>query len=157
MAISIDSVYKEILNIIRNEDLEKVDATFEGSSSSSRGRRSYMTPVEFNILADRAQQDIFEKLLEEYKLVYYSSKDYDNNAELDIIQQAINPFRVIGVELDKDGGYPADLVTYPQSSIYWIEYIYNIGTNTAIQFKEVSKSYFSKVKAFATNKAFLKK
>lgn len=157
MAISIDSVYKEILNIIRNEDLEKVDATFEGSSSSSRGRRSYMTPAEFNVLAERAQSDIFEKLLEEYKMVYYSNKGYDNNAELDLAQQRINPFRVVGVEIDKDGGYPTDTVTYPLSSIYWIEDIYNVGASSAIQFKEVNKSYFSKVIAFATTKAFLKK
>jgi len=157
MAISIDSVYKEILNIIRNEDLEKVDTTFEGSSSSSRGRRSYMTPVEFNVLAERAQSDIFEKLLEEYKLVYYSSKDYDNNTELDLVQQRMNPFRVVSVEIDKTNGYPTDVVTHPLSSIYWVEDIYTIGASSAVQFKEVSKSYFSKVKAFSTNKVFLKK
>ena len=157
MAISIDSVYKEILNIIRNEDLEKVDTTFEGSSSSSGGRRSYMTPVEFNVLAERAQSDIFEKLLEEYKMVYYSNKGYDNNAELDLAQQRINPFRVVSVEIDKTSGYPTNAVTYPLSSIYWVEDVYTIGASSAIQFKEVSKSYFSKVKAFSTNKVFLKK
>jgi hypothetical protein len=63
MAISIDSVYKEVLNIIKNEDVEK------GYESSQRSfvRRPYLTPLEFNQFAQRVQLDMVENYVNDYR------------------------------------------------------------------------------------------
>ena len=151
MAISIDSVYKEILNIIKDEDLEKAEKAFEGSSLSSRGGKDYITPREFNILADRAQQDIFENLLHDYKEAIRYPETVQDYKRLDLIRESMQPFRKHGIEINKDTGA---VNVSPITDVYYLESIYHIGAST-IEYHEVSRDYFSKVQRYKTNKAFL--
>ena len=153
MAISIDSVYKEILNIIKDEDLEKAEKAFEGSSLSSRGGKDYITPREFNILADRAQQDIFENLLHDYKEALVNPDTVQGFKKLDVIREKITPFRTQAGEIDKTTGA---IGVSPSGAVYYIESIYHStsGANTT-EYTEVSKEYFSKVRRYSTSKAFL--
>jgi len=159
MAISINKVYKEILSVISNEKLEKQNVSFEGSPMLVQGRRDYITPNEFNILADRAQQDLFEESLNEYKAFWIEGKkgNYEEHRDFDLIANKIEPFRVEGVELNKGSGIPVDFTTYPPADIYWIESVNNDGASAAVVYREVSKNYFIQVRSYSTNKAFFKK
>ena len=57
MAINIDTVYQKVLAMANKE------------------QRGYITPQEFNLFANQAQQDIFEQYL--YDLNDWSYKRYD--------------------------------------------------------------------------------
>tara|TARA_R110002012_G_scaffold3539_1_gene16509 strand:+ start:844 stop:1629 length:786 start_codon:yes stop_codon:yes gene_type:complete len=159
MAISIDSVYKEVLNIINNESLEKENVSFEGGPTPVENRRDYITPDEFNILAERAQEDLFEKSLSEYKAFWVAGRDgnYEEHRDFDLIATKLEPFRVEGVELNKTSGVPVDLLTYPPTDIYWIESVNNDGASAAVVYKEVAKNYLVQVRSYSTSKAFFKK
>ena len=139
MAIDINSVYKEVLNIIKNEDVEK------GYESSQRSfvRRPYLTPEEFNQFAERAQLDIFENYLTEYKKAVIIGDEKNK----DLFRHKLSGFKSAGVDVDKTtGAVSGDTNAY-------VERIYD--SANGVKYEEVSRDYFEKVKAYSSSKAFL--
>ena len=63
MAVSINSVYKKVLTIANKE------------------QRGYMTPVQFNLLANQVQQSIFEQYFYDLKQASRIKGNDTNNAD----------------------------------------------------------------------------
>ena len=75
MAVNIDRVYQKVLALANKE------------------QRGYITPQEFNLLADKAQMDIFESYFHDLKTAYHKQKnDTDYIDETDIISQKLTFF-----------------------------------------------------------------
>ena len=75
MAVNIDAVYQKVLALINKE------------------QRGYLTPQDFNLLADRAQMEIFESYFHSLKNDYHRLKNninYADNAEMDL--ENLHPF-----------------------------------------------------------------
>ena len=73
--ISIDDVYQKILALANKE------------------QRGYITPQEFNLMADKAQMDIFESYFHDMKTAYHNPKNNINfSDELEIIEEKLQPF-----------------------------------------------------------------
>jgi len=140
MAISVNDIYKEVLTHIKDENLEKTDQSFSGMTSSRVGRKSYLTPEEFNNFARRAQEDIFENTLYDYKQAIIMNDR--ENAEL--VKEKLSPFisesQAVNSGTGAIGGSP-----------YWVINVYDI-TN-GVYFEEVSIDYFNKVKAYSSTAA----
>ena len=73
MAVNIDTVYQKVL-ILTNKE-----------------QRGYITPQEFNLLANKAQRDIFESYFNMDKRKIYTNKTRSDD-ELDIFEKKINTF-----------------------------------------------------------------
>ena len=141
MAIDVNEVYKEVLNIIKNEDFEKSGGeALSGKYGDPRGRKNYITPQEFNLFAERAQIDIFENTLHDFKQAILT--DDRENAEL--IKERLSPFIIEGSDTNKDSG---DVGNSP----YWIIKVYDIANG--VHYEEVDIDYFTKVKAFSSTAA----
>ena len=136
MAIDINSVYAEVLNIIKNEDREKPEDGGSRSSSSIEGGRNYITPNEFNSFAERAQLDVFESAVYDFKKAILSNET--DNAEL--IKEKVSPFILEKTNVNKTSGLVSN-------SPYWIIKVYDLTTNC--YYEEVDLDYFNKVKAFS--------
>ena len=57
MAVSIDTVYQRVLNIANKE------------------QRGYITPQEFNLMANKAQLEIFDSYFHDLKTAYHKVKN----------------------------------------------------------------------------------
>jgi len=141
MAISIDSVYKEVLNVISNESLEENIKPLNTPIAPKVRHRDHITPNEFNLFAERAQLDIFENTLHDYKQAILTG-DMEN-AEL--VKEKLSPFITEAADVNKSTGVVS-------SSPYWIIKVYDVGNS--VYYEEVDIDYFNKVKAFASAKAF---
>ena len=76
MAINIDTVYQKVLAITNKE------------------QRGYITPQEFNLLASKAQDDIFENYFHDIKTAYQKRKNHTGYSdELEILDEKLHPFR----------------------------------------------------------------
>ena len=74
--VSIDDVYQRVLAIANKE------------------QRGYITPQEFNLMADKAQMEIFNNYFHDIKTAYIKSKNNFNFAdELDMLDQKISVFK----------------------------------------------------------------
>ena len=82
MAVSVDTVYQRVLAIANKE------------------QRGYITPQEFNLLANQAQLEIFEQYF--YDINQFN-RQHGNSTEfsdmLSILDEKISPFRVNGASL----------------------------------------------------------
>jgi hypothetical protein len=138
MAISIDSVYKEVLNIIKNEDVEK------GYESSQRSfvRRPYLTPLEFNQFAQRVQLDMVENYVNDYREAMLKN----NQETADYYRYKLSDLHAVAT-VGKTSG------AVSPSGIVYLERIYD--ETNAIDFEKVDKEYFRKVKRYSSSKAFL--
>ena len=77
MAVSIDNVYQRVLALANKE------------------QRGYITPQEFNLLAYKAQMDIFENNIQEYKsFVLRPNINDDIPTIIEILKERMLPFRV---------------------------------------------------------------
>ena len=137
MAININVIYKEVLNIIKNDNIEKASALGKDSVQVKNSPRPYLTPAEFNILAIRAQEDIFENTVHDYKQAWLAGDE--RNAEL--IKEKLSPFINRNGTVNKDTGVVGN-------SPYWIINIYDVVNN--VYYEEVDMDYFNKVKAYST-------
>jgi hypothetical protein len=137
MAININTVYKEVLNIIKNDNIEKASALGKDSVQVKNSPRPYLTPAEFNIFAIRAQEDIFENTVHDYKQAWLAGDK--RNAEL--IKEKLKPFIIEGSDVNKDNG---DVGNSP----YWIINIYDMVNS--VYYEEVDIDYFNKVKTYST-------
>ena len=115
--INIDTVYQKVLTIANKE------------------QRGYITPQEFNLMADKAQLDIYSSYFHEAKTAYV--KPTKNNLGdaidgLDMMEEKLHPFKHIDTVLSLDGG----TLELPKE-IYALDSIKH-GTNevTKITFRE---------------------
>tara|TARA_Y100001963_G_scaffold48776_1_gene68557 strand:+ start:210 stop:941 length:732 start_codon:yes stop_codon:yes gene_type:complete len=77
MAINIDTVYQKVLTL------------------SNKEQRGYITPQEFNLLADRAQNEIFENYFYKIRITEAKPKSQIDYAdELEMIEEKLHPFHV---------------------------------------------------------------
>ena len=143
MAININVIYKEVLSIIKNDNIEKASAMTKNSIVAKNTPRPYITPAEFNILARRAQEDIFENTVHDYKQAILSGDR--RNAEL--IKEKLSPFITEATSVNKDSGVVS-------GSPYWVIKVYDIGTSVNAYYEEVDIDYFNRVKTFESTKAF---
>tara|TARA_R100000458_G_C8244155_1_gene222521 strand:- start:339 stop:1073 length:735 start_codon:yes stop_codon:yes gene_type:complete len=77
MAISVDTVYQKVLALTNKE------------------QRGYITPQEFNLMADRAQMQIFDSYFHDVKSAYHKPSTSINEAdELGILEEKLHPHRI---------------------------------------------------------------
>ena len=77
MAISIDTVYQKVLAMANKE------------------QRGYITPQEFNLLADKAQNEIYENYFHGVKMTEAKPKHSEYYAdELEMLEEKLHPFHV---------------------------------------------------------------
>ena len=96
MAVNINSVYQKVLALANKE------------------QRGYITPQEFNLLADRAQNEIYENYFHQARNSNAKIKDDDQYTDtLEMIEAKLSPFlkSAGGTTLDNQGVYtlPTDL------------------------------------------------
>ena len=115
MAISVDTVYQKVLALANKE------------------QRGYITPQEFNLLADKAQLDIFESYFHDLKTAYHKPKtNLPSTDESDNIKTKLHPFLTNDIIILNslvnsfslpDDLYKIDTMTYKYPiSIYPAEY-----------------------------------
>ena len=77
MAVNIDTVYQKVLALANKE------------------QRGYITPQEFNLMADRAQMEIYDSYFHDVKTSYHKIKnDYKYADELEMLAEKLHPFKV---------------------------------------------------------------
>lgn len=140
MAIEIDSVYKEVLSIISNESLEDNNKPLNAPPVPKVRYRDHITPNEFNLFAERAQLDVFENTVHDFKQAWLVGDK--RNAEL--IRERLSPFILEGSNVDRSTGSVGN-------SPYWIINVYDVGNG--VYYEEVDIDYFNKVKAFSSTAA----
>ena len=122
MAISIDSVYQQVLAIANKE------------------QRGYITPQEFNLFARKAQLDIFENTFHDYKMALLKPESATKiGNDVDMLREKIVPFRTIGAAVNKDTG-----VITGGSSIHWLETIYD--NDAGVAYEEIDKEKYQYIK-----------
>ena len=95
MGVNINSVYQKVLALLNKE------------------QRGYLTPQEFNLLADRAQNEIYEAYFHKARNSNAKIKDDDQYTDtLEMIEAKLSPFlKSVGNTATSDGDYtlPTDL------------------------------------------------
>ena len=77
MAVNINSVYQKVLTLLNKE------------------QRGYLTPQEFNLLADRAQNEIYENYFHKIKTSGMKPKnDADYADVIEMLEEKLHPFHV---------------------------------------------------------------
>ena len=75
MAVSIDTVYQKVLALANKE------------------QRGYITPQEFNLMADRAQMEIYDSYFHDVKTAYNKiSNNSKYSDELEMLDEKLSPF-----------------------------------------------------------------
>ena len=104
MAISIDSVYQQVLAIANKE------------------QRGYITPQEFNLFARKAQLDIFENTFHDYKMALLKPTSAIKIADdVDMLREKVSLFRVVGAAVNNSTG----VITFGTKPIHWLETVYD--------------------------------
>ena len=100
MAVAnIDTVYQRVLALANKE------------------QRGYITPQEFNLLAGKAQNDIFEMYFHDYKTALLSPGNRSKSSDdADMLREKISMHRVINDVVSDSGSLP--------SEVHWLESIY---------------------------------
>ena len=94
MAVSIDTVYQRVLAIANKE------------------QRGYLTPQEFNLLANQAQMDIFEQYfydLNQFGRIKRNKTEYSDM--VDIINEKLKPFQQWRTVMSVSSGSVGTLAT----------------------------------------------
>lgn len=101
--VSVDSVYQKVLML------------------SNKEQRGYVTPQEFNLLADKAQGEIFESYFHDYKTALVKTKNNSVFAdELEMLSEKLQVFRSqsVGTELNiGDSGLASNSINFGALSI----------------------------------------
>ena len=75
MPVNIDTVYQKVLAL------------------TSKEQRGYLTPQEFNLMADKAQGEIFDNYFHDIKTAFYKSKTDKTHADdMELVKEKIQPF-----------------------------------------------------------------
>lgn len=98
MAVNIDSVYQKVLTLANKE------------------QRGYITPQQFNLMADKAQKDIINNYFHKIKTAYYKPKNQtEASDEAEMLQEKMSYIRAfVDIEVENTAGIawlalPADL------------------------------------------------
>jgi hypothetical protein len=103
MAISIDTVYQRVLALANKE------------------QRGYITPQEFNLLAGKAQLDIFNQYFHDYKTALLSPGSQSKTSDdIDTIREKIAMHRVVGGSISAEG-----TIGIASGQIHWLENVYS--------------------------------
>jgi|21_taG_2_1085346.scaffolds.fasta_scaffold00817_3 hypothetical protein len=118
MAVSINNVYQKVLAI------------------ANKDQRGYITPQEFNLLADKAQNDIFEMYFHEYQaaLINAGRKNVVTD-DLDMLKEKIAIHRVIGSAVAVNGTLGGG-----GGNIHWLENVYKDSTDAVRTVKFTPKA-----------------
>ena len=101
MAVNIDSVYQKVLTLLNKE------------------QRGYLTPQEFNLLADRAQNEMYENYFHQARNSNAKIKDDDTHTDtLEIIESKLSPFFTTNTNTNVSSG----VMTIP-SDVYKLDII----------------------------------
>jgi hypothetical protein len=129
--INIDTVYQKVLAIANKE------------------QRGYITPQEFNLFANKAQMDIFEKTFHDYKTALkFPLKNLDNvNNDIEMLREKILPFNIFNVQVDRKTG-----LIETKDDIYWLASVYDISTGNI--FEEHDRHTFLNITSKPNNIGF---
>tara|TARA_B100000287_G_scaffold398480_1_gene415918 strand:- start:860 stop:1597 length:738 start_codon:yes stop_codon:yes gene_type:complete len=119
MAVNVDTVYQRVLAIANKE------------------QRGYITPQEFNLLANQAQMDIFEQYfydINQFERVPGNDTEYANMSH--ILQEKIAPFEVWKASPASTSGNEATLptATYRLGTVF-----YAVGGAYDVEVEEITK------------------
>ena len=119
--VLVDTVYQRVLALANKE------------------QRGYITPQEFNLLANQAQMAIFNQYIFDIKQAHeehVNNTEYSN--ELDLLNEKLAPFEMLGVSTNITGGL-AVLPTHDYLGS--VKYVYlDIPTN-AIKTIEIQENF----------------
>ena len=85
--------------------------------------RGYINAPEFNLLAHKAQMDIFENTFHDYKMAMLKPSNHTKLAdELDMIREKIATYKQVGKQLNKNSTDSSEgIIT---TDVHWLESVY---------------------------------
>jgi len=129
MAISIDSVYQQVLAIANKE------------------QRGYITPQEFNLFARKAQLDIFENTFHDYKMALLKPTSAIKIADdVDMLREKVSLFRVVGAAVASGTG----VISSGTKPIHWLETVYDPTENRV--YEEINTEHFVYMESLSNKK-----
>jgi hypothetical protein len=120
MAANINSVYQKVLALLNKE------------------QRGYLTPQEFNLLADRAQNEIYENYFHQIRNSNAKIKDDDTHTDtLEMIEAKLSPF----LKSETNTNVSSGVMTLP-TDLYKLD-IVKVGTNLATEVNKKEEHYIT--------------
>ena len=120
MAVNINSVYQKVLTLLNKE------------------QRGYLTPQEFNLLADRAQNEMYENYFHQSRNSNAKIKDDDTHTDtLEIIEAKLSPF----LKSETNTNVSSGIMTLP-SDVYKLDVI-KVGTNLATEVNKKEEHFIT--------------
>ena len=120
MSVNINTVYQKILALANKE------------------QRGYLTPQEFNLLADKAQNEIYENYFHEARNSNAKIKDDDTYTDiLEVIEAKLSPFFTTSTNTNVSSG----VMTIP-SDIYKLDII-TVGTALATEINKKEEHFIT--------------
>ena len=137
MAVSIDTVYQRVLALVNKE------------------QRGYITPQEFNLLANQAQMSIFESYFYSKNQRERLEADRDDSSEANVsnlLDAKLRPFMSNTALTSNNGGdwsYPT--TAYQTGDVYYSSYVCNKLSANEIRRQKVSLRHFGREPAYCDN------
>ena len=129
MAVSIDTVYQKVLAMANKE------------------QRGYITPQEFNLLADKAQNEIYENYFHGVKMSDIKPKRRENYADtLEMLEEKLHPFHYDTTVKTNNG-----TLTLP--STYGIQKLISITRGNGTRVTQMNKDQISYTESHPLTKA----
>ena len=130
MAVSVDTVYQKVLTIANKE------------------QRGYITPQEFNLLASKAQLEIFENYFHDIKMAERKPKNQNGYAdEVEMVYEKLHPFMATSTSISAGPTYALP------SNLYKIDTIsYNGNEVVELSKKEILYTENNPLTKAATNR-----
>jgi hypothetical protein len=109
--INVDTVYQKILALANKE------------------QRGYITPQEFNLMADKAQMDLYSTYFHDLKMAYHKQTKTQNSAgdEYDMIESKLHPFKKSTSITQLSGDGTLEL----PSDLFYIDVLLNNGNEVS--------------------------
>ena len=120
MAININTVYEKVLALANKE------------------QRGYITPQEFNLLADKAQNEIYENYFHKARTSNAKQKDDDTHTDtLEMIEAKLSPF----LKSESNTNVSSGVMTLP-TDLYKLD-IVKVGTNLATEVNKKEEHFIT--------------
>ena len=120
MAANINSIYQKVLALLNKE------------------QRGYLTPQEFNLLADKAQNEIYENYFHQIRNSNAKIKDDDTHTDtLEMIEAKLSPFLKSETNTNVSNG----VMTLP-TDLYKLD-IVKVGANLATEVNKKEEHYIT--------------
>ena len=105
--VNIDTVYQKVLALANKE------------------QRGYVTPQEFNLLADKAQKEIFESYFHDLKTAHHKRKAHGEKVdEIEMLEEKRDMFRRMGSLTVQIGTFASTPYITPSDDVYSIATMY---------------------------------